>query len=338
MPRHSKDDGTTHDQHVGLEGQWLIERLAEVETPAVIQTLLEVHVLKTVWGQQVQETGEKVVYQAGTTYAGCAQIQTPHDPDARYSKKRVQEWIGGKVQVTETDDEDQPPLITDIAGTCSSHTDDEALPAIQARLKVRDCLPAQQYADSGYLSGPNLAHSADHGIDLIGPVFAVVSKQSKIPDGITTAQFDIDLEQRRAICPAGYSAESDFSGQAKVHFRFPDEVCAACALRPQCCTGKGGRTLCVGTTYPLLQAARQRQITETFKTDYHKHRSGVAGCLSSLVRGHGLRASRYIGHRKRHLQALFSGTAANLKRVAHWLADERPPRYHRPWALSADAR
>ncbi len=337
MQRHPREEWATYDQQVGPDGEWLIARLAEADVPAVIQALPAVQVLKTVWAQQFQDTGEKVVYQAGTTYDGRAQIQSPHDPEARYSKKRVQEWVGGKVQVTETDDEDQPHLITDIAGTCSSHTDYTALPEIQARLQERQRLPAQQYADSGYLSGPNLACSAQRKIDLIGPVFAVISRQSKISQGITTEQFDIDLVKRQATCPAGYSAPPDFGWAGKVRFRFPDEVCAACALRPRCCTGKGGRTLCVGETYPLLQAARQRQTPELFKADYHKHRSGVEGCLSSLVRGHGLRVSRYIGHRKRHLQALFSGTAANLKRVAHWRAGERPQRYRRPWALAAKA-
>jgi transposase len=337
MQRHSREEWAAYDQQVGPDGQWLLARLVEADVPAVIQALPEVQVLKTVGMQQFQETGEKVVYQVGTTYDGCAQIQTPHDPDARYSKKRVQEWVGGKVHVTETDDENQPHLITDIAATCSSHTDYTALPEIQARLKERLCLPSKQYADSGYVSGPNLAHSARQEIDLIGPAFAVISRQSKIPQGITTEQFVIDLVKGQATCPAGHAVQPDFGWAGKVRFRFPEEVCAACALRSRCCTGKRGRTLCVGTTYPLLQAARQRQATEAFKTDYHKHRSGVEGCLSSLVRGQGMRVSRYIGHRKRHLQALFSGTAVNLKRVAHWLAGDRPQRYHRPWALSAEA-
>ena len=336
MQRHPREEWATYDQQVGPDGQWLLERLGEADVPAVIQALPEVQILKTVWTQQFQETGEKVVYQAGSTYDGYAQIQTPHDPDARYSKKRMQEWVGGKVQVTETDDDDQPHLITDITATCSSYTDYTALPEIQARLQERQCLPSMQYADSGYVSGPNLAHSAHREIDLIGPVFAVISRQSKIPQGITTEQFVIDIVKGQATCPAGHSVRPDFGSAGKVRFRFPDEVCATCTLRARCCTGKRGRTLCVGTTYPLLQAARQRQMTEAFQTDYHKHRSGVEGCLSSLVRGQGLRGSRYIGHRKRHLQALFSGAAANLKHVARWLAGERPHRHHQSWALKAE--
>ena len=59
---------------------------------------------------------------------------------------------------------------------------------IQEQLKQRHCLPQKLYADSGYMTGPN----AQIGIDLIGPTVPVVSKQSKIPNGITTDQFDTE--------------------------------------------------------------------------------------------------------------------------------------------------
>jgi transposase len=333
LQRHTQEEWTEHDKHVGQDGQWLIARLEGESAPAEIRNLPEVQVLKTVWAQQFREAEGKIFYQAGTTYDGHTQIQTPHDPQARYSRKRIQEWVGGKVQVTETDDEEYPHIITDIAATCSSKTDYESLAEIQERLKQRHCLPQKQYADSGYMSGPNLATSAQNGIDLIGPTVPVVSKQSKIPNGITTDQFDIDIENLQATCPGGFSVGPDFGWKGKVRFLFPKQVCAACALRERCCTGKGGRTLCVGTTYPLLQEARKRQKTDAFKEEYHKHRSGVEGCVSALARGNGMRTSRYTGNRKRHLQAVFCGSAANLKRAARWLAGERPKRYHRSWNL-----
>lgn len=334
MQRHTPEEWQEHDRHVGQDGEWFLARLEGEGAPAELKYLPEVQVLKTVWPQQFREAEGKVVYQVGSHYDGHTQIQSPHDPEARYSRKRLQEWVGGKVQVTETEDEGYPHLITDIAGTCSSTTDWEALPEIQQRLKKRQCLPEKQYADSGYLSGPNLDHSQRLGIDLIGPVPPVISKQSKIPDGIVTEQFEIDVEKQQAICPAGIQGKPDLGWEGKIRFRFADQVCLACALRARCCTGKGGRTLCVGFTYPLLQQARQRQTTETFKKDYHQHRSGVEGCLSALVRGNGLRVSRYIGNQKRHLQALFCGAAANIKRVAHWLAGERPKRHRPSWGLN----
>lgn len=333
LQRHTKEEWAEHDQHVGSDGEWLMARLAGEGAPAEIKSLPEVQVLRTVWAQQFREAQGKIMYQAGSCYDGHTQIQTPHDPEARYSRKRYQEWYGGKVQVTETDDEGYPHLITDIAATCSSKTDYESLPEIQERLKERQCLPKEQYVDSGYMSGPNLADSLRDGIDLIGPTAPVVSPQSKIPDGITTEHFDIDTERLQATCPAGHSVEPDFGWKGKIRFLFPKEVCAACQLRARCCTGQGGRTICVGTTYPLLQQARKRQKTEAFKQDYHKHRSGVEGCVSALARGNGMRTSRYIGNQKRHLQAVFCGTAANIKRTARWLAGIRPKRYHQIWGL-----
>jgi transposase len=289
MQRHRKEEWAEHDQHVGEDGQWFLAHVEGEGAPAELRSLPEVQVLKTVWAQQFRETQGKIMYQAGSTYDGHTQIQTPHDPQARYSRKRIQEWVGGKVQVTETDEEGYPHLITDVAGTCSSQTDFEALPEIQQRLIMRQCVPGKQYVDSAYISGPNLATSTEHGIDLIGPAYLVVSKQSKIPNGITTDQFVIEVEKETATCPGGVTTSPDYGWKGKIRFRFPDEVCAACGLRVYCCTGKKGRTLCVGLTYPLLQEARQRQKTEAFQEDYHKHRSGVEGCLSALVRGNGMR-------------------------------------------------
>jgi transposase len=184
------------------------------------------------------------------------------------------------------------------------------------------------------MSGPNLERSQKQAIDLIGPAQAVVSKQTKLPEGITTNQFALDLANKQATCPAGHTTHQHEEIKDKVRFYFPLEVCQTCPLRLRCCTGKGGRTVCVGQTYPLLQQVRQRQKTEAFKQDYHKHRSGVEGCLSALARGNGLRVSRYIGHPKRHLQALFGGSAAKLKRVARWLAGFRPTLHHQAWKLT----
>ena len=337
LQRHTKEEWAEHDKHVGSDGQWLIERIQGEGVPAEIKGLAEVQVLKTVWAQQFREAEGKIVYQAETHYDGHTQIQTPHDPEARYSRKRIQEWVGGKVQVTETDDDGYPHLITDIAGTCSSITDYESLGGIQERLKERHCLPEKQYVDSGYMSGPNLAASAENGIDLIGPTVPVICPQSKLPEGITTAKFDIDLTNKQATCPNGYSVPPASNRKGKIRFVFPAETCTACKLKDRCCTGTGGRTICVGETYPFLQAARRREKTQEFKTDYHKHRSGVEGCVSALARGNGMRISRYIGNKKRHLQAIFCGTAANLKRAASWLAGKHPKRYHRCWDLPIPA-
>ena len=120
-----------------------------------------------------------------------------------------------------------------------------------------------------------------------------------------------------------------------LRFQFPKHICAACPLHSRCCNGQGGRTIGVSAHYELVKQARARQKTEAFKQDYHKHRSGVEGSLSALTRGNGMRVGRYIGQKKRHLQAVFTGCAANLKHTALWLAGVRPQQRSKSWTLKS---
>jgi transposase len=332
--RYSEKEWKEYEEKIGNEGQWLLKRLKDGGAPAELQDLPEVQVLKTVWAQQFREETGQMVYQDLKKYDGHTQIQSPHDPEARYSRKRHFEWVGGKVQVTETEDEGYPHIITDIVGTSSNHTDYEELPAIQKRLAEQRCKPGEHYVDAGYMSGPNLAHSKNLGIDLIGPLPGVVTPQELLPDGITQAHFQVDLENKVITCPQGQRATNPSIFGNTLSFRFPKKICAACELRSRCCTGKGGRTVGINMHYELVQIARTRQKTETFKKDYHQHRSGIEGCLSALVRGNGMRVSRYIGQDKRNLQAVFTGCAANLKRTANWLAAERPQTRHKSWTFN----
>lgn len=331
LQRYSESDWKQYETEVGPDGAWLLARLAGEGAPAVIQDLPEVQVLKTVWAQQFRDCEGQITYQKLDHYDGHTQIQTPHDPEARYSKKRYQEWVGDKVQVTETVDEGYPHLITDMIGTSSARTDYEELTEIQSRLAECQCLPQEHYVDSGYMSGPNLHQSHQHQIDLIGPLAPVVTPQDKIPEGITWEQFEIDVAQGKATCPAGCCVENADRSKQMLKFKFPKAACLACPLRQRCCTGKGGRTLGISPYFPELKVARSRQKTQAFKEDYHTHRSGVEGSLSSMVRGNGLRVGRYIGQQKRHLQAVFTGCGVNLQRTARWLAGKRPQERKKGW-------
>lgn len=266
-------------------------------------------------------------------YNGHTQIVTPCDPEAQYSRKRHAEWIGSKVQVTDTDDEGYPHIITDIVSTESNLTDHEALPQIQQRLTQRHCQPGEHYVDAGFMTGPNLASSQTRHIDLIGPLKAAVTAQDLMTEGITQSQFQVELEQQRVTCPQGYQATAPVQTRLGWRFQFPTHVCMACPMRARCCAGKEGRTICINTHYASMQQVYTRQKTQAFQQDYAQHRSGVEGSLSALTRGNGLRVSRYIGQSKRNLQALFTGCAANLQRTARWLAGHRPQARHKSWTL-----
>lgn len=333
--RYSEKEWQEYEANIGNDGEWLLRRLTEGGAPAGLKDLPEVQILKTVWAQQFREETGRMVYKDLKKYDGHTQIQNPHDPEARYSRKRSFEWLGDKVQLTETEDEGYPHIITDIVATNSNQTDYEELPRIQDRLIERQCKPGEHYVDAGYMSGPNLAHSRDLEIDLIGPLPEVITPQDLLPNGITQAQFRMDPERKIATCPQGHQARNPSLIVNTWCFHFPQKVCAACPFHACCCTGKGGRTVGMNIQYDLVRAARTRQKTETFKKDYHQHRSGVEGSLSALVRGHGMRVSRYIGQKKRNVQAIFTGCAANLKRTARWLSGKRPQvRHTKSWTLN----
>ena len=309
----------------GRDGQWLLDRLADPSPPADLAALPEVATLRSVWAQQYELREQQVVLRDLRGYDGRLQIQSPHDAQARWSKKGSQHWVGYKLQVTETDDDDQPHLITDIALTSSVEGDTTALGEIAARQAQRDVLPRERYVDQAYVSGGTLSASALRGEDLIGPAPTTdPSPQARLVNGLTQAHFQIDLEARRATCPAGATASGKAAKDGTIRFEFDADRCGACALRPRCCSGKGGRRLTTSPGHAALVAARERQESEAFKTAYRAHRGGVEGCLSALVRGQGVRVNRYIGRAKNQLRALFVGAAVNLRRAARWLAGKRP--------------
>jgi transposase len=309
----------------GQDGHWLLDRLADASTPPALASLPELAMLRTVWSQQYELREQQLVLRDLRGYDGTSQIQTPHDPEARWSKKGRQAWVGDKLQVTETDDAALPHLITDIALTSSVEGDTTALAAIAERQAARDVLPSQRYVDQAYVSGATLQASALRGEELIGPArTSDPAPQARMADGLTQEHFEIDLDARVARCPAGATALGREHKDGTLRFAFAAERCAGCALRPRCCTGKGGRRLTSSPGHAALVAARERQATEAFKTAYRAHRGGVEGCLSALVRGQGIRVNRYIGRAKNQLRALLVGAAVNLRRAARWLAGKRP--------------
>ena len=333
MQRQTEKEWKEYEANIGNDGQWLLKRVTDGGAPAGLQELSEMKLLKIVWAQQFREEAGKMAFAELKKYDGHTQIATPHDPEARYSRKRQSEWIGDKVQVTDSDDAGYPHIITDIVSTESNLTDYEALSDIQDRLAQRQCQPKEHYVDAGYMSGSNLANSKGRHIDLIGPLSFAVTAQDLIVDGIPQTQFQVDMQQKSVTCPSGHRTTRFIQIKDGWRFMFPKQTCAVCPIRSRCCAGKDGRTIRISIHYELMQQARTRQKTETFKQDYAQHRSGVEGSLSALVRGNGLRVGRYIGQKKRNLQSLFTGCAANLQRTSRWLAGKRPQIRHKSWTL-----
>src|SRR5262249_8784823 len=256
--------------------------------------------------QQYELREQHLVLRDLRGYDGTQQIQSPHDAQARWSKKGQHSWVGYKLQLSETDDDELPHLITDIALTSSVQGDTTALGETAARQTERDVLPAERYVDQAYVSGGTLSASALREEDLIGPApSSDPSPQARMVDGLTQDHFLLDLQALLARCPDGAEAIGRVQKDGTIRVVLDAGRCEGCALRPRCCTGKGGRRLATNPGHTAVVAARARQETEAFKSAYRAHRGGVEGCLSALVRGHGIRVNRYIGRAKNELRALF---------------------------------
>jgi len=259
-------------------------------------------------------------------------VQNPHDPEATYAVKgqgqQKKEHVGYKVQVAETVSQavlaPGEPTCNFIVGivTHPAHQSDEAGAVKMEREQARMGLekPLVQYVDGAYVSAQKLAQAQAEGRELMGPAQPAPQKEGRF----TVEDFQIDLEQRQAICPAGKAStqcsrlEEEATGKVSYRFEFSTQ-CYDCPLRDRC-LGKDQRhrTLLVGEHHSFLQARRQEQKTDAFK-EQMKHRNAIEGTQSELVRAHGLRQARYRGLAKVQLQSYFIGAACNVKR---WIRRE----------------
>ena len=110
-------------------------------------------------------------------------------------------------------------------------------------------------------------------------------------------RFDIDLQAGTATCPAGVTTPFRFArsgdGSGIAYF---GPVCAACPLRAQCTTAKGGRTISIGPHEQALADARARQADPAWVADYRATRPKVERKLGHLMRRrHGGRRARVRG-------------------------------------------
>jgi transposase len=321
--RLNKEEVKAKMKEAGGDGFWLLDRLDE-SAPEEVLGLAEVETLRQVWEQQFErkeESGKVTVRKPPIKGKGV--IQTPHDRDARWAEKRGEDWVGYRLQVSETAEDDvRKQFITDIEVVDANDDDSEVVDGIQERLIERHLKPEEHYVDRGYVSGPNLAHSADRNIELMG---LALSDTSRKPEGYKQSDFEIDMDGQRAICPEGKTAEKWYArpqpdGHVGADVQFRDQ-CEGCLARAQCAPGKSGRTLSISPYHEQLKERRVEQETEAFR-EKMKRRSAIEGTISELTRKHGMRRTRYRGKGRTRLQALFTGAAANLKRLAQALALE----------------
>lgn len=326
---------------VGKDGSDLLNAIYSPSTPLWIREIPAVQTLRRVWVQHFFWENEEMRWRdtANMPAAGDC-IDSPYDPEAHYAKKRETGWVGYKVHVTETCEEETPHLITHIETTPAPASDLAALPHIHEALQQHDLLPKRHIVDTGYVDAEAVVTSQqDYGIDLFGPTRDDYRWQARKRTGFATSQFVVDWQQKCATCPAGKTSSSwtqaqDRRGNPVIKIKFAVQDCGPCPHRQGCTHTQATsprRTLTVRpqARYQALQAGRQRQATEEFKAQYNR-RAGIEGTLSQGIRAFGLRQARYRGQTKAHLQNALIATALNLSRLFAWLIGHSRAKTRRP--------
>src|SRR2546428_6357591 len=138
---------------IGADGFELLEGIYASETPAWLRELPAVETLRRVWLQQyyAPDAGPIRWRAAADSPPAALLINSPYDPDARYSGKRDLTWVGYKTHLTETCDPDEPHVVTHVETTPATTHDGQVVEAIHADLARKELLRREHIVDTAYV-------------------------------------------------------------------------------------------------------------------------------------------------------------------------------------------
>jgi transposase len=246
------------------------------------------------------------------------------DPEMRHGRKSASSrWNGDKVQVAE---EPETELIVGVDIVEANAGDGVGLLPMVDRVEEHAEVKVDGVTgDTAYGGAENRVGCAEREIDLVSPMgrprdpevdksaFAIEVNEHEVNEAVVSEAV------ARVICPQGhtttdYREVKDEAGRPVKQFVFGRQVCAGCALFERCVKGKvTGRTVTLHYHEDVVRAARARQETVEFK-ELYRVRPKVERKIAELVE-HGLRQARYIGRKKKRLQALWTAAVVNLKRL-----------------------
>jgi hypothetical protein len=321
-------------RRIGADGMHLLQSLFSPGAPPALRLLPQVETLRRAWVQHFQIVeGEVRRRDPKDRPPGVKRLVNPYDLDARTGVKRDVAWDGYKVHLTETCDRGLPHLITNVATTVGSVSDDRISPRVHAELARRGLLPDEHWVDTGYANSTSLALAhRDYGITLHGPLRPATVAQSRGDAAYGQQSFHIDWDNQEATCPNGRTSSQWRVGRTEenlpvIRVRFSPTVCKPCPELGKCAGSSKARrrelSLRPRAEHEALQQARTLQATDEWKERY-KIRAGVEGTISQAANACGLRKSRYRGLPKTSLQHQLTGAAINLMRIDAWIT--RKPR------------
>jgi transposase len=325
---------------IGADGQALLTAVYADPAPSWVREIPAVQTLRRVWVQQFLIADQVLRWrtEAEGIPPSSLFISSPYDADAHYAKKDTTQWVGYKVSITETCDDDLPHLITHVETTAGPTADSAATPRIHADLQENDLLPQTHIVDTGFLDASLLVASrTEYGVDRFGPPHHDYHWQARTGEGFDAQHFAIDWQKEQATCPAGRTSLSwtpavDHRDTEVIKIKFSYTDCGAGEFRSRCIRSAKDyqrRTLTIRPQeeYEALRAARAREHAPEFAPTYAK-RAGIEGTISRGIRTCAMRRTAYIGLAKAHLGHILTGAALNFLRLGEWLMEIPPAKTH----------
>lgn len=327
-------------RQVGEDVHQLLQDLARQETPEALRQEAVVMQLRQVFEQHYEQREESIQWRDGPAIHNEDRLISPYDPQARSSRKRDMIWLGYKVHLTETCDQDPqvPHLIVQVHTVPATSPDSSAVEPVMQQLRAQGLPPSTLLVDQGYASATSLVEQSRQGTNILGPVATSTSWQEQAKQGYALSDFTLDWSQQRARCPQGHLSGPwkpvvDRHGTDKFEVRFPAKTCQECTARELCTHGAGGRVLKIlpQQEYQALEKRRQEQSTTEFREAYAR-RAGIEGTISQAVRSTRMRRTPYCGERKIHFHHLQIASGLNVLRILTHLqrqAQDQPSRSQR---------
>lgn len=234
------------------------------------------------------------------------------DPEMRHGRKSASRRFDGHKLDVMTDEDSE--LVVGVDVRAGNAGDGEgAAPLLEQATGIDGIEVDKLLGDMAYSDGDVREAVEKQGTTLVAKV-PPVTNRGLFPK----TDFGIDLKAGRVTCPAGNTTtdarpSTDHKGRPATTFHFAPATCAACPLRQQCTSSKGGRTIVVGVHHDRIEAARAAQAEPETKA-LLRRRPKVERKIDHL-QDLGMRKARYRGRRRTLLQARLAATIANFKRL-----------------------
>jgi transposase len=283
---------------IGRDGWQLLAAVNHAETPRWVREVPAVAILRRVWMQNYWWDGTQLRWRDVDNIPPAARfISSPYDVDAHYARKHTTQWVGYKVHLTKTCEDDLPHLITHVETTSGPAADGAATPQTHAALQQRGLLPATHIVDTGFLDAALLVDSRVHyGVDLLGPTRLDYHWQARQEAGFDAQHFQIDWAHQHATCPAGktsigWTPAVDSRGNSVIKVKFSSKDCRRCDQLTRCVSG--------GVCAPRWD--RRHHLTR------HAEYAPTTDALYWLARGH-------LGH-------ILIAVGLTVLRLGEWLLE-----------------